>query len=145
MFENIPLTLVLAQDDTPPAAADTPKPAPAANESTTTQKTTDQTTTTDDDDAPRSLFGDGIFPMLMIAFVIMIIFSMRGSSREKKKRDNLIASLKKGDRVQTVGGIIGTIVQIRDTDVVVKVDENTGAKISFSRSAVQTVLEEKEE
>ena len=145
MFEHIPLTL--AQNDTTPAGGGDPVPG----------QTTDQGTTGADGapagdgngapPGPGGLFGGsmGIFPLLMIMFVVMIVFSMRGSSREKKKRARLIAALKKGDRVQTVGGILGTIVQVRDADVVLKVDENTGAKISFSRSAVQNVVAEKED
>lgn len=145
MFENIPLTLaqedvVVTQDD---AAG-----APAANEGT---ETTGQPGAPAGPDGtvpplkPKSLFGDGMLPLLMMMVVIMIIFTMRGSRKEKKKRAAMIAALQKGDKVQTVGGIIGTVVQVRDSDLVLKVDENTGAKISFSRSAVQTVLDQKEE
>ena len=144
MFENITLTLVLAQQDARPATPPKPKPPPTAKGDAVSKEPGDPVETPDDDDTPTGIFGDSFLPLMMVAFAIMIIFTVKGSSKEKKKRAQLIASLKKGDRVQTVGGIIGTIVQIRDADVVVKVDENTGAKISFSRNAVQTVLEEKE-
>jgi preprotein translocase subunit YajC len=50
----------------------------------------------------------------------------------------MLAALKKGDRVATIGGIRGIVNSIKDDVVVIKVDDNT--KIEFSKSAVATVL-----
>jgi len=140
VFENIPLAL--AQDD-----VDATPAAPAADEGT---QTTEGPGTPGPDGAipkqkPKGFLDGGFLPLMLMMIVIMVIFTMRGSRREKKKRADMIATLQKGDKVQTVGGIIGTVVQVRDSDLVLKVDENTGAKISFSRSAVQTVLDQKED
>jgi preprotein translocase subunit YajC len=46
--------------------------------------------------------------------------------------------------VQTIGGVIGTIVEVKDAEVVVKIDETTNTKIRFARSAIQQVLEDKQ-
>jgi preprotein translocase subunit YajC len=54
----------------------------------------------------------------------------------------MLSELKKGDRVQTIGGILGTVVEARDTEILVKVDESSNAKIRFSRSAIHRVIEE---
>lgn len=75
--------------------------------------------------------------MLPVLLLVMIIPSFLGNKREKKKRDELISSIKKHDRVQTLGGIIGTVQDMTDTEVVLKVEEG---RIRFAKSAIQTVL-----
>ena len=54
----------------------------------------------------------------------------------------MLGGLKKGDRIQTIGGILGTVVEARETDVLVKVDESSNTKIRFSRSAMHRVVDE---
>ncbi len=82
------------------------------------------------------------FMLLILAlFMFVLIIPQR---REKKRRNAMLEALKKGDRVQTVGGIIGTIVEIRPTELVLKVDENTNTRMRFSRSAIQAVLDREE-
>ena len=46
------------------------------------------------------------------------------------------------DRVQTIGGILGKVVEAEETKVLLKVDESSNTKIWFSRSAIDRVLEE---
>ena len=74
------------------------------------------------------------FGMVIVIFYFMII-------RPQKKRDKeakaMLAAMKKGDRVVTIGGIHGTIVTVKDNTVVVKVDDS--ARIEFSRNAISTV------
>ena len=80
----------------------------------------------------------------MLALIVgMFAFSMIGNRREKKKRQDILGSIKKHDRVQTVGGVIGSIVEVKSDQVVLKVDESSNTRITFSRSAVQQVLSTK--
>ena len=51
-----------------------------------------------------------------------------------------MASLAKGSKVQTIGGILGTVVEVRDDELIVKVDENSNTRLRFAKSAVTTVL-----
>lgn len=76
--------------------------------------------------------------ILMVAVFYIIMYS--GSRKEKQKRRDMLANIKKGDRVMTIGGIIGTVVNVKDEEVVLKVDETTNTKISFVRGSVQKVL-----
>jgi preprotein translocase subunit YajC len=48
----------------------------------------------------------------------------------------MLQSLKKNDRVQTVGGIFGTIVDIGDNEITLKVDESNNTKIRISPNAI---------
>jgi preprotein translocase subunit YajC len=87
---------------------------------------------------PQQGMGGFWFMLLILAlFMFVLIIPQR---REKKRRNAMLDALKKGDRVQTVGGIIGTIVEIRPTELVVKVDENTNTRMRFGRNAIQAVL-----
>ena len=50
----------------------------------------------------------------------------------------MLAAMKKGDKVVTIGGIHGTIVTVKDKTVVVKVDDS--ARIEFSKEAISSVI-----
>lgn len=80
------------------------------------------------------------FPFLLLLLFGMIIFTVMGQRRDRKKRQALIESIKKHDRVQTVGGVIGSVVEIKPDTVVLKVDESSNTRITFARSAIQQVL-----
>ena len=53
----------------------------------------------------------------------------------------MIAALKKGDKVVTIGGIHGVVSSTKEKTVVVKVDDNT--KIEFNRTAIASVVTDK--
>ncbi len=145
-FDHLTLTLAQA-DDAPPA--ETPADLPPAEapgdggEAATTQ--VDGNTPLGEKDGNGSAgsgspFGGQMIWIFLLVLVVMWVFLMGGQRKEKKKRAALLAALAKGDKVQTVGGVLGTVVEVRDTEVVVKVDENSNARMRFSRSAIQTVL-----
>jgi preprotein translocase subunit YajC len=90
--------------------------------------------------------GLGFEPMFLLLVVIggMIIFSMFGSRKQKKKREQMLGGLTKSDRVQTIGGIIGSVVEVKSDTVVVLIDEGSKIRMTFSRAAIQQVLETQE-
>lgn len=88
--------------------------------------------------APPNPFG--IMGPILLVMVFIIIFSMLSSRKEKKRREQLLASIKKGEKVLTIGGIIGTIAEIRDEEVTLRIDENSNVKMRVTRSAIQQVL-----
>ena len=77
-----------------------------------------------------------IIPLMLVFFY----FSTTSKRKQEKERKALLDSMKRGDRVQTIGGILGTIVEVRDSEIVVKVDESNNTKIKFARSAVSKVV-----
>ncbi len=89
---------------------------------------------------PQGLFSGGFLFMLLGLMVFMFVMSSMGQRKEKKKRAELLNSISKHDRVQTAGGVIRTIVELRDQEIVLKVEESTNTKIRFARSSVQQVL-----
>lgn len=70
----------------------------------------------------------------------MILFSIMGQRRDRKKREAMISAIKKHDRVQTIGGVIGSVVEVKPDYVILKVDESSNTRITFARSAIQQVL-----
>jgi preprotein translocase subunit YajC len=82
----------------------------------------------------------GFFPLLMVLLVAMILLPLIGQRRDKQRRQAHLAAIKKHDRVQTIGGVIGSIVEIKPDTVVLKVDETSNTRITFARSAIQQVL-----
>ncbi len=157
MFEQIPL--MLAQVD-PPAGPTTPtgaveeaapqiynaptegQPAPT---NTTTESGANPGGTGQTAPPPPGPGGNMIWVLLLGVMFIFIFSQFFGQRKEKKKRAEMLAAMTKGKKVQTIGGIIGTVVEVRDNEVVVKVDENANTRIKFARSAIQTVLEDKAE
>ncbi|MBR1971034.1 MAG: preprotein translocase subunit YajC [Clostridia bacterium] len=56
-----------------------------------------------------------IFPVVLIVlFIGMMIFSSRSQKKRQEKVQNMIDSLKKGDKIKTIGGFIGIIVEVCD-------------------------------
>jgi len=81
--------------------------------------------------------------MLMIPVLLLFLFvSMRNKRKQEKAQQQKLSSIKRGDRIQTIGGIIGNVVQTDEARVLVKVDESNNTKIWFARSAVGRVLGE---
>jgi preprotein translocase subunit YajC len=74
---------------------------------------------------------------LVLMFVVLYFLLIRPQQKRQKKRNMLLGNLKKGDKVVTIGGLHGTIVEIADDTVVLRVNDVT--KLTFERSAVNAV------
>ncbi len=85
-------------------------------------------------------YGKWFLPVMIGGFVLLYIFMGRGRRKRESKRKEMLSSMKKGDRVITIGGIVGTIIETREDEIVVKVDDNT--RLKFSRWAIRNAGEE---
>ena len=65
-----------------------------------------------------------------------------GARREKKKFEEMMSSIKKNDQVRTVGGIIGSVVEVKPDVVILKVDEGSNTKITVLRTKIEGVVKE---
>lgn len=84
--------------------------------------------------------GGNIMFFFIIIIAAMLFFTMWSSRRDRKRREAMISAVKKHDRVQTIGGVIGSVVEVKPDYIVLKVDESSNTRITFARSAVQQVL-----
>jgi preprotein translocase subunit YajC len=74
---------------------------------------------------------------LFLPLIILMIFMFfRAPQKQKQQRKKLEQSLEKNDKILTIGGIIGTIVDIKDDEITLKIDESNNTKIKVRRSAI---------
>ncbi|MBI2150702.1 MAG: preprotein translocase subunit YajC [Acidobacteria bacterium] len=88
--------------------------------------------------------GGGLIQFLPLVFILAIFYVIvfLPARKRQKKLQNMIDSLKVGDKVVTSGGIYGTIVGFKDDRIQLRIAENV--KIEMSRSAV-TALQQSEQ
>jgi len=80
-------------------------------------------------------------PFILIA-VLFYLLMIRPERRKRAELTAMLNNLKKNDRVVTIGGIYGTVVNVqKDLDeVTIKVDENTNTKLRMQRAAIARVI-----
>jgi preprotein translocase subunit YajC len=84
-------------------------------------------------------------PLIAIVFIFYFLI-IRPQNKKRKETEKMLGALKKGDRVVTIGGLHGTVQNVKESTVILKVDDNV--KLEFLRSAVSNVItasKEKEE
>lgn len=91
--------------------------------------------------AAQSFFNGGM-PIILIAILVMYVVMIMPKRKQDKQRQQMLNDMKRGDEVQTIGGIIGKVVDPREDRVLVKVDESSNTKIWFSRTAIARVVAE---
>lgn len=86
-------------------------------------------------DAQQAIIGNVVFvAFVVIAFYFLLI---RPQQKRFKEHADMLSALKKGDKIVTGGGLIGTIDKFEGTDEVV-VDLGNGIKVTAVRSTLQT-------
>lgn len=79
--------------------------------------------------------GNGLWSMLImlaLIFAVMYFFMIRPQKKQQKAIEEMRKSLTKGDKVITAGGIYGTIADIDETSVLVKVDGDVKIRVDKS-------------
>ena len=74
--------------------------------------------------------GWSMWVMLLLIFVVMWFFMIRPQRKQQKELQNFRDSLKKGDKVVTIGGIYGTVCEIKEGSVLIEVDNNVKIRVS---------------
>ncbi|MFA6844604.1 MAG: preprotein translocase subunit YajC [Sphaerochaetaceae bacterium] len=78
------------------------------------------------------------FGLIIVIFYFLMI---RPQKKKDKEAQEMISRMKKGDKVVSIGGIHGTVVAVKESTVVVKVDDNT--RIEFTKNAINAVVDSK--
>ena len=79
------------------------------------------------------------FPFLIL-IAVMYVFIFRSKRNQDRQRQTMLSEMKRGDRVQTIGGVLGSVVETREDRILLKVDESSNTKIWFARSAIHRVV-----
>jgi preprotein translocase subunit YajC len=80
------------------------------------------------------------FGLIIVVFYFLVIRPQNKKTKDAKK---MLESIRKGDRVVTIGGMHGYVESVKEDAVVIKIDENV--KVKFSKSAVSQILERKDD
>ena len=84
--------------------------------------------------AAQTASGWSTWLMLILIFVVMWFFMIRPQRKQQKELQKFRDGLKKGDKVVTAGGIFGTVVEIKDSTLLLEVDKDV--KIRVSKASV---------
>lgn len=79
-------------------------------------------------------FGGGGFIFILLIFVVMYFFMIRPQMKKQKEQKKFREAIKKGDKVVTIGGLHGRILEVDDKTVLIEADSNV--KLRFDKSAV---------
>lgn len=80
---------------------------------------------------------------LVLLVALMYFMMIRPQQKQKKQREQLLGSLKKGDEIVTIGGIHGKIVSLTDDSIVLEISHKV--RITLQRSAVGNIKQKDEE
>ncbi len=72
--------------------------------------------------------------MMILIFVVMWFFMIRPQRKQQKELQKFREGLKKGDKIVTVGGIYGTVVEVKEKSLLIEVDNNV--KIRVDKNSV---------
>ena len=75
--------------------------------------------------------------MLVAMFALMYFLMIRPENKRKKQAEEMRNSLKKGDTITTIGGIIGKVVRVTDETLVIETSEDR-VRIEFAKWALNT-------
>ena len=82
------------------------------------------------------------FAIQIVGFMAIIYFMLfRPQMKERKRHEEMLSSVKKGDDIVTAGGIIGKIVHAEETQLTVRTGETT--RVTVDRSRIAAVLDHK--
>lgn len=77
---------------------------------------------------------------LVIMFAVFYFLLIRPQKKKQQTRNNMLNALQKGDKIITIGGLHGTIMELTDDIVVLRVNDVT--KLTFDRSAISHKVSE---
>jgi len=123
---------ILAQNEAPSSITG----EPVAGEDTSSTTTTVASDPNDVGSRGRGGFGTYNLIFLGLMFVLMYMILFRGPRKKQQQHKQMVQALAKNDKVRTIGGIIGTVVDIKDDEITLKIDESNNTKIKVLPSAI---------
>ena len=85
--------------------------------------------------APGGLASPVIMMVVMLA--VMYFMLIRPENKRKKEAEHMRASVRKGDKVTTIGGVIGTVVDVKENSIVIETSADQ-VRVEFARWALSS-------
>jgi preprotein translocase subunit YajC len=82
-----------------------------------------------------------VLPMFLMMFLIFYVLVFRPQAKARKDHERMIKGLKKHDEVVTVGGLFGSVVNIKPESITLKIDENV--RVEVEPSAISRLVKPK--
>lgn len=76
--------------------------------------------------------------ILIVVVVVMMVVSSRSNKKRQKQYESMLAEIKPGTRVRTIGGIYGTVTKVQDDVVIVSVGPDK-ARLVFTKQAIANI------
>lgn len=89
-------------------------------------------------DSASGFSASSFIPMMVVMFAVIYFFMIRPEQKKQKAKQKMINEIKKGDKILTVGGIYGSVVNTKEDSLSIRVAEN--AVIKISKTAISSVL-----
>jgi preprotein translocase subunit YajC len=80
---------------------------------------------------------------IVLLFVIFYFLMIRPQQKKQKQHQDMVKSLRKGDKIITNGGVYGIVSDVKEHMVVLKISENV--KIELVKNAVATIVDKRED
>ena len=78
---------------------------------------------------------------LVIAMLVFSVMSSRGRKKQQQReREKLMNDLQKNARIISYGGIVGVVTDVKDDEVILKVDEASNTKIRMKKWAIRNIV-----
>ncbi|MBM3252132.1 MAG: preprotein translocase subunit YajC [Candidatus Omnitrophica bacterium] len=77
-----------------------------------------------------------LLPFILI-FAVFYFLLIRPQKQKQVEHQNMVANIKKNDEIITVGGIHGTVVNVKDKTLIIRVDENV--KLEVEKTSISVV------
>ncbi len=74
-------------------------------------------------------------------FLLLWLFVMRPQQQRESQEKEMLGAIKKNDKVVTKSGMYGVVMNVKDNEIVLRVDEQNNVKIKFRRDAIAGVVE----
>ena len=77
------------------------------------------------------------FIPLIFIFIVFYFLIIRPQQKKQKEHQGMVTGLKKNDEIVTTGGLLGTIINVKEKTFVVRIDENT--KVEIEKNSIAHV------
>ena len=132
---------ILAQND---ASSVTAESVTAEEATETTMTVPSDPNASGNNQTRKNPFGSYNLIFIGLMFVMMYFILFRGPRKKQQQHKQMVQTLAKNDKVRTIGGIIGTVVDVKDDEITLKIDESNNTKIKILPSAIgRNVTKEK--
>ncbi len=120
--QSTPTQMLGSETTTQPDPGPTGTPTPGANQPA----------------APAG--GSNMFFFVIIMMVALLLLMSMSGRKEKKKRAQMLSTLGKRDKIRTAGGIIGTVIEMKNDEVLIETDRASNTRLWLSRGSISAVL-----